>query len=111
MDAEGRKIGLVLAQTPAYTETFLVNKIKGLTESGFSVTVFTGNRGDRKFSLCREVPAYMLPKVALLKPVKILAVLLFTAARCPVRTWNFLKQEHALGNRLVDAIQHLFISA
>jgi colanic acid/amylovoran biosynthesis glycosyltransferase len=111
MGAEGRKIGLVLAQTPAYTETFLVNKIKGLIEYGFSVTVFTGNRGSRKFSLCQQVPAYSLPKVALFKPVKILAVLLYTAARCPVRTWNFLKQEHALGIRLIDTIQHLFISA
>jgi colanic acid/amylovoran biosynthesis glycosyltransferase len=111
MGAEAKTIGLVLAQTPAYTETFLVNKIKGLMENGFSVLVFTGKRSDRKFSLCQEVTAYSIPTIFWLKPAKIMAVLLLTVVRCPVRTWNFVKQEYSIGSRLIDTIQHLFISA
>lgn len=111
MGAEAKTIGLVLAQTPAYTETFLVNKIKGLMENGFSVMVFTGKRGDRKFSLCREVTAYSVPTISWLKPAKIMAVLLLTVVRCPVRTWNFVRQEYSLSSRLTETIQHLFISA
>lgn len=37
------RIGLVLPSTPAYSETFFSNKIKGLEENGFSVVLFVNN--------------------------------------------------------------------
>src|SRR5690606_18470470 len=37
-----KKIGLVLAQPPGYSETFFNSKIKGLQENGHEVTLFTG---------------------------------------------------------------------
>ena len=33
-------IGLVLAATPNYSETFFINKIKGLQSNGFKVILF-----------------------------------------------------------------------
>lgn len=37
------RIGIVLPSVPAYSETFFINKIKGLEKSGFSVVVLTNN--------------------------------------------------------------------
>jgi glycosyltransferase involved in cell wall biosynthesis len=37
------KIGIVLPSVPAYSETFFLNKIKGLKERGFSVVIFVNN--------------------------------------------------------------------
>ena len=40
------KIGLVLANTPGYSETFFVSKIKGLAEAGNEVVLFAKRSGD-----------------------------------------------------------------
>ena len=37
-----KKIGLVLSQPPSYSETFFNSKIKGLQDSGYRITLFTG---------------------------------------------------------------------
>ncbi|GAA0871224.1 hypothetical protein GCM10009117_03700 [Gangjinia marincola] len=44
------KIGLVLSNPPAYSETFFNAKIKGLQERGFSVTLYV-DRHDKKYKL------------------------------------------------------------
>ncbi len=48
-------IGLVLPNTPAYSETFFNSKIKGLQENGFEVILFTGVKSKQKLSSCRVV--------------------------------------------------------
>lgn len=111
MGHKGRRIGIVLAQTPTYSETFLVSKIKGLVECGFLLTVFTGSGRNSNFSLCRKVNGYSIPSIAWCRPLKIFAVLLFTSIRCPVRTLRFVNQEFAMGTSFADVIRHLFISA
>ena len=45
------KIGLVLPDTPAFSESFFRNKIKFLQEDGFEVTLFV-NKYSRNFDLC-----------------------------------------------------------
>ena len=45
------KIGLVLSNTPQYSETFLISKIEGLQQQGFEVVLFVG-KNDASFSLC-----------------------------------------------------------
>ena len=45
------KIGLVLSDTPAFSESFFRNKIKFLQEDGFEVILFV-NKHSRKFDLC-----------------------------------------------------------
>jgi len=37
------RIGIVLPSVPAYSETFFLNKIKGLKEHGFTVVIFVNN--------------------------------------------------------------------
>ena len=52
------KIGLVLATTPGYSETFFTSKIKGLLASGFDVTLFVQKKVN-DFTLCnvKESPS------------------------------------------------------
>ena len=50
------KIGLVLPSVPGYSETFFRNKIKGLMDSGFEVTLFVvDNRSNEKMA-CTIIP-------------------------------------------------------
>lgn len=53
------KIGLVLAATPGYSETFFTSKIKGLQKQGHGVIIYT-RRKESNFSLC---PVMEAPKV------------------------------------------------
>jgi glycosyltransferase involved in cell wall biosynthesis len=48
-------IGLVLAAVPAYSETFFVNKIRFLQDSGVQVTVLADNRKTTSFDGCPVV--------------------------------------------------------
>lgn len=55
------KVGIVLFNTPGYSETFFRSKIKGLQENGVEVCLFCYNNTD-DFSLCQVVES---PKVSL----------------------------------------------
>ena len=44
-------IGLVISNTPAYSETFFNSKIKGLKENGFKVVLFVSHNTNN-FNLC-----------------------------------------------------------
>ncbi|TCK68835.1 colanic acid/amylovoran biosynthesis glycosyltransferase [Winogradskyella wandonensis] len=47
------RIGIVLPSVPAYSETFFVNKIKGLQRHGFSVVIFASSAGTKEFHLSK----------------------------------------------------------
>lgn len=49
-------IALVLADTPAYSETFFNSKIKGLLENGFEVVLYPRKQSN-DFTLCKVVSA------------------------------------------------------
>lgn len=54
------RIGIVLSQTPAYSETFFTLKIKGLLDNGAQVTLYCQNK-KTDFNLC---PVVIAPKVS-----------------------------------------------
>ncbi len=54
------KIGIVLSQTPGYSETFFRSKIKGLQNNGMQVSLFVQKK-QKDFNLC---PVYESPKVS-----------------------------------------------
>lgn len=60
------KIGIVLSQTPVYSETFFNYKIKGLQDSGFEVQLFV-SKASPDFNLCK---VQLLPKVFKRQPIK-----------------------------------------
>ena len=67
------RIGIVLFNSPGYTETFFRSKIKGLQENGIEVRLFCYNKRD-DFELC---PVVESPKVSQ-NPI--------------LQTWRFIKE-------------------
>ena len=53
------RIGIVLAVTPGYSETFFTSKIKGLQAQGHEVVLFVGKK-EKEFDLC---PVKKAPRV------------------------------------------------
>ena len=49
------KIGLVLPNVPAYSETFFNSKIKGLQENGFDVILFSNGKNKVSHPICKTV--------------------------------------------------------
>ncbi len=54
------RIGIVLSQTPGYSETFFRSKIKGLQKNGIEVCLFCQYKGE-EFDLC---PVITSPKIS-----------------------------------------------
>ncbi|WP_396182955.1 glycosyltransferase family 4 protein [Flavobacterium sp.] len=52
-----KKIGLVLPNVPAYSETFFTSMIKGLQKNGFEVILFVGGKPSNSFVLTKVVSA------------------------------------------------------
>ena len=55
------KIGLILSNTPGYSETFFISKIKGLQKNGIDVCLFSQNIKE-DFTLCPVVKGAKVPK-------------------------------------------------
>lgn len=51
------RIGLVLPNIPAYSETFFNSKIKGLQDNGFEVFLFSKSKSKTKYQTCKTVVA------------------------------------------------------
>ncbi len=65
------KIGIVLASSPGYSETFFTSKIKGLQENGIEVILFVSNI-DKNFTLCSVEKSPKVYKQFLLKIIAML---------------------------------------
>ncbi|MGK0189456.1 MAG: colanic acid/amylovoran biosynthesis glycosyltransferase [Verrucomicrobiales bacterium] len=97
-------IGLVMALTPRYSETFLSSKIRGLTDDGFDVRVFvsSGQRAKRTY-----------PALPIDRSRKIRSAILSIWAWCslmllrPNRVIRFAGKERELGRGWVRILQGL----
>lgn len=103
-------IGLVLTRTPRYSETFLINKIKGLINNGFNVILFTDKPSESKHEF-REVVGYTLPTKHVLRFIMVMAVMIITMIRSPRRLYRFYKLERREGLDLTLLAKKVFISA
>lgn len=82
------KIGIVLSQTPAYSETFFNSKIKGLREHGMDVRLYCQSKKD-DFNLC---PVILSPRIS----------------RNPLlQSWYFLKEFVLLLPHLLAVIRYI----
>ena len=54
---QNKRVGLVLPNVPAYSETFFTSKIKGLQENGFEVILFANRKLSHSYNLTRVVYA------------------------------------------------------
>ena len=106
-----KKIGLVLPETPQYSETFFNYKIKGLQESGFDVIVFTGKKEKGKFSfkIKNSYPVFIN------KPLKQFifssAVIKFTFFRSPLNTIALYKLERKSGKSILNSLKSVYLNA
>lgn len=56
-----RKIGLVLPNVPGYSETFFMNKIRGLQQEGYEVLLYVNNpEGSKTYLNCKVIKAPQL---------------------------------------------------
>ncbi|MGR7811997.1 glycosyltransferase family 4 protein [Lacinutrix undariae] len=104
-----KKIALVLAQPPAYSETFFNSKIKGLQAHGYTVTLYVG-KANSKFKLCKVVVAPKVSKqlfIQLLRSFCICITLLFHLKA--VR--KFIQLEHGSKSRWTQVFKRLYLNS
>lgn len=106
-----KRIGLVLPNTPQYSETFFNYKIKGLQRSGFDVVVFSGKRSKEKYFF-KHYGAYPVYNG---KPVKqfvqLVYILLITFVRSPNKVKNLFSSERKDGNSFTESLKTVYINA
>jgi colanic acid/amylovoran biosynthesis glycosyltransferase len=86
------KIGLVLSNTPQYSETFFVSKIKGLQKEGHEVVLFAQNKASG-FSLCKVILAPKINKTNTFIKSLVILVVVFKLMLYPKRILKFIKLE------------------
>ena len=105
------RIGLVLARTPVYSETFFLSKLKGLKASGFNITLFV-QRKEQNFSLCK---VKLAPEVntqnSFVQFFKVCAVLLSLAITSTRQVFRFIKLERNANRSWPQIVKNLYNNA
>ncbi len=108
------KIGLVLPNTPGYSETFFVSKIKGLSESGYQLILFARRSGTDLSWLpkgIRGVEPYAVLQNPVLQLLKTVFVLTWLFIKAPVAAKNFVTLERQDGISTKALMRRLYINA
>ena len=107
------KIGLVLSNTPGYSETFFVSKIKGLVEAGNEFVLFASKGKDLSWlpKSVKVVEPYQVSTNKALQVVKTIYVVALTMLRAPKTTRRFIALEKADGSSMGAIIRGLYINA
>ncbi len=103
------KIGIVLATSPGYSETFFTSKIKGLQKNGMEVLLFVREK-NKNFTLCKQISA---PKVYT-NPVKqfISSLLVFTSLLPHFKkVFRFIKLEKKRNISFVQIYKKVYLNA
>lgn len=111
MGRRANKIGLVLAQAPAYSETFLVNMVKGLVQNDFDVILFTAKRSPRAFALCKEVVSFPIVQNRLFRPFSVVACVAIAFIRNPRHLWRFCRLERTSGSTWSQVVKRICVSS
>ena len=102
-------IGLVLASTPGYSETFFTSKIKGLKAQGMSVYLFTrGDVGD--FDLCTVISAKKISRNPFFQGLRSLLVFIQLVPRYGT-VKRFIQLERMQGNSWKQVYKKLYLNA
>jgi len=107
------KIGLVLSNTPGYSETFFVSKIKGLVEAGNELLLFASKGKDLSWlpKSVKVVVPYQVSTNKALQVVKTVCVVALTMLRAPKTTRRFIALEKADGSSMGAIIRGIYINA
>ena len=100
-------VGLVLAKTPAYSETFFISKIKGLKQSGIHVTLFVQSK-EAGFSLCPVRVAPKLHRRNILRQLWVFMVVLLKLLVHYGRFRHFIRLEQQAGRSVIQGLKNAY---
>ncbi|MEH6764530.1 MAG: glycosyltransferase family 4 protein [Aequorivita antarctica] len=103
------RIGIVLSQTPGYSETFFNSKIKGLQHNGMDVRLYCQSKKD-DFNLC---PVFVSPRVSrnpLLQFWYFLKEFFLLLSHLPVLI-RFVKLERKEGTGVLQLFKKTYLNA
>jgi len=103
------RIGIVLANTPGYSETFFTSKIKGLQAHGITVHLFVRKRA-MDFALC---PVHTAPKVFRFSLFQLVAMMGTFLSLIPKTSavHAFVKLERAEGTSISSLFKKVYLNA
>jgi len=102
-------IGLVLSNSPNYSETFFINKIKGLQAGGNTVILFVREKREN-FSLCKVQKMPTVYKNILLFAFQYLLVAISLLPHFK-SVWRFVKLERANGISIYRLLKLIFLNS
>lgn len=106
------RIGLVIPNTPRYSETFFRNKIKGLSENGHETILFVGPKQTSKGDISYKFySAYPISRHVPLQLVRMFIVLLTLFLRSFKSSLKFWKLERRDGTSIRITIERLYKNA
>ena len=98
-----KHIGLVLPSLPGYSETFFHNKINGLINSGFRISLFIGGN-KRKKQISIRCPIYY--QIPVKNKLLLLFVLIQIFLLYPFRAFRLVYFEWISHKSLITVIKH-----
>jgi colanic acid/amylovoran biosynthesis glycosyltransferase len=104
------RIGLILSNTPGYSETFFNSKIKGLEAHGHEVILYTQTK-QNDYTNCKVKTAYPITKRNQLKQFCWFGVVFYKLIFYPRRVRNFIQSERLEGFSLIYILKRLYGSA
>lgn len=104
-----KRIGLVLANSPGYSETFFRNKIRVLHDAGFEVFLFS-DRFSKPVPNCHQVSGFTLPSSSLIRYVKVTLVIVGHLVISPKQTLRFISLERKEGRTFSALVRNLYRS-
>ncbi|MBC8196781.1 MAG: glycosyltransferase [Candidatus Marinimicrobia bacterium] len=101
-------IGFILPASPAYSETFIINKLNGLIQSGFHVSLFVGGR-KKTNEIPKSIPVYF--QVDINYRLQLFYTFIAIFILHPIRFWRLVLLERASNREWDDVFKHLILNA
>ncbi len=104
------KIGLVLSNTPAYSETFFNSKIKGLQFNGMEVNLFVQNK-KKDFNLCPVIKTAKVYKNHPLLQTGMFLWVFLTLIPHLSNVWNYVKLEKKQKSSFLKILKRVYLNS
>lgn len=105
-----KRIGLVLPNTPAYSETFFKSKIEGLIDNGYEVLLFVGNSTNPKIPNTRIYKQLKIHKNIFIQLIKLIWVLLIATIFYPKILKKYIQLEKSEGISFQKLMKNIYIN-
>ncbi|HMS32607.1 MAG TPA: glycosyltransferase family 4 protein [Ignavibacteria bacterium] len=105
------RIGLVLPEAPQYSETFFNHKIRGLTDSGFEVIVFSNKKEKKKFGYKIRSAYPVYEKKPVKQTVMLFWVLGLTFIKAPKNFIRLFKLERKGNGSFSKSLKSIYINS